>query len=212
MSAPAVTNSASQIPMIELYTGTEDHPDVVSIFLNSADQSGTIKRVDEEITNSFGHSPVYFYLAIPRIVKAVKIMFNELSACTLFNPNSEFWNAFKNFTRGIVQLVPLIGNAILYVYDELRKVLFIQPKIKAAMAGTQQPMVGIAFDGKVLFSIPLDTVKNRLSPNTDLNEQGILSLVKYTWCSLKQNALTIHSPITDRGLAEQLLNLINQRP
>src|ERR1700722_19564757 len=103
------------IPLVRTYTGTVDQPDVVSIFLKS--KKAQVKIVDEQIVNSLGHSPKKFLTALPRIREAVKVIFEEIKNGTCFTENSEFWNACKNGARGIVQLVPLLGNLALLIYD-----------------------------------------------------------------------------------------------
>src|ERR1700722_298160 len=114
------TSNNCVMPILGTYTGTTDQPDVVSIFLKSGHKPVEVKIKDEQITNALGYSPLEFLSAIPRIGKAAKILFQELARGTCFNQNSEFWNAFKNFSRGIVQLVPFIGNAVLYLHDLAR--------------------------------------------------------------------------------------------
>jgi hypothetical protein len=201
------TNSHnSWIPLVKTYTGTANQPDVVSIYLKSRHYPGHIKIVDEQIVNSLSHSPANFITAFPRIQKAIRIMFREIEQRTCFNENSEFWNAFKNGMRGIVQLVPLIGNVTLYIYDQLRTALYVHPKLKKELSD-QQEVLGIAFDGKPVFSIPMSTV-NPLYNMESKDADTVLALVKYIWLSLKVRCIENNSQITTRDLADRLRQMI----
>jgi hypothetical protein len=210
MSASArSTSNNCVIPIAEIYTGTADTPDVVSIFLKSG-RKPVVKIEDEQITNALGYSPLEFLSAIPRIGKAAKILFQELARGTCFNRNSEFWNAFKNFSRGIVQLVPLIGNAALYLHDLARTTFSIHPKINAALSNQQQ-VLGIAFDGKPVFTIPISTVKSRFDLEENTDKKEVLAVVQYAWAAIKQRAIKDRSRSTTRELALQLHQFILDR-
>ncbi len=205
------TNSNSHwVPLVKTYTGTANQPDVVNVFLKSRHYPGHIKIVDEQIVNSLGHSPLNFLTAIPRIQKAIKIMFREIKQKTRFNENSKFWNAFKNGVRGIVQLVPLLGNVTLYIYDQLRTALHTHPKLEKELSD-QQDVLGIAFDGKPIFSVPLSTV-NPLYSMESRDADAVLALVNYTWLSLKQRFIETDSQITTRDLADRLRQMISTLP
>jgi hypothetical protein len=161
-----------------------------------------VEIIDEQIANSLGHSPKNFISAIPRISEAVKIIFQEIKCGSCFNENSEFWNALKNGVRGIIQLVPLLGNAILFTYDKLRITLYIHPKIETELSN-QQEVVGMAFDGKPIFSIPISTFNSCLDrENKDAN--STLTMLICLWFALKQGCIEKNSKITTRGLAEKL--------
>ncbi len=179
------------VPLVKTYTGTPDQPDVVSIFLKSGEKNSTVKIADEQIVNEMSHSPLNLITAFPRIEKAAKIMFKEIKKGTCFNPESEFWNAFKNGVRGIVQLVPLLGNAILWAYDGLRTTCSIHPKIKTAIA-EQQNVIGVAFDGKPVMTMPLNQVSSKY--------EDPFSVANYCWASLLQRRVEEGSQLTRREL------------
>jgi hypothetical protein len=199
MTTINVTNSA-WIPLVKTYTGTADQPDVISIFLKSNNE---VKIVDEQITNSMGYSPLNFITAIPRMKKAVKIIFQEIAQRSCFKENSEFWNAFKNLTRSIVQLVPLLGNATLYIHDKLRTNLHIHPKIAAELSN-QQDVFGVAFDGKPVFSMPLRDVKFRMRLEESRSDDDTLIFANYLWHGLKKDVIDRNSQVTTRQLAEKM--------
>ena len=188
------------VPLVKTYTGTPDQPDVVSIFLKSGEN---IKIADEQIVNAMGHSPIDFITAFPRIEKAAKIMLKEIKQGTCFKAESEFWNAFKNGIRGIVQLVPLLGNAILWAYDGLRTTCSIHPKIKTAIA-EQQNVIGVAFDGKPVMTIPLNEVSSKY--------EEPFSVANYCWAGLLKRRFEEGSKLTRRELIEDLKKVLTQEP
>ncbi len=158
MSTQSCTSSTSQwIPLVKTFTGTKDQPDNVSIFYKDA--NGKIEIMDEAFVNSMGHSPFLMITALPRINKAIKQIFKELSL-GFSREDSELWNAFKNLARGGAQLVPLLGNAILYVLDYFRTNFYFHPKIKAALASENNPVMGFAFDGKVVATFSPEELKS----------------------------------------------------
>jgi hypothetical protein len=200
------TNSNNYwIPLVKTYTGTANQPDVVSIFLKSRHHPD-VKIVDEQIVNSLGHSPINFMTSIPRIQKAMKIMFQEVKQRTCFNENSEFWNAFKNGARGLIQLVPLLGNGALYIYDHLRTTFYTHPKLEKKLSD-QQEVLGIAFDGKPVFSISTQAVNSTYNIH-DKGADAVLALVNYTWLALKQRHIENNSRITTRDLADRLRQVL----
>ncbi len=175
------------------YTGTPYRPDVVTIFLKAR---GHVEVVDEQVENSMGYSPLNFLHAVTRIIEATKVMFLEIWEKTCFNKNSEFWNAFKNGVRGIIPLVPILGNATLFIYDKLRTTLYIHPKLGKELSD-QQEVLGMAFDGKPVFSIPLSSV----NPSYRLynkDSKDVLALAEHTWLSLKQDGMPNTLELADR--------------
>jgi hypothetical protein len=200
------------IPIVSNYTGTQDQPDVVTLFIKWSRNPGEITIADEQIINEMGHSPANFVTALPRIEKAAKILFQELKNGTCFTENSQFWNAFKNFSRGIVQLLPLLGNAILYIHDFARIHFSTHPRLKEALSQEEGPVVGIAFDGKPLFTLPVSQLQSTYSSVTQTDEKSSIAPVQYLWISLKQRAIDSHSTMTTRELADRFRDLLTQRP
>jgi hypothetical protein len=196
------------IPTVRPYTGTSDQPDVITVFLKSRENAGEVKTKDDQTTNILGYSPSNYLLAFPRIRHASKVMFRELTQGTLFNGNSEFWIAFQNFSRGVVQLIPFLGNGVLYLHDLARTTFFIHPKLKTALSHEQEPVVGIAFDGKPVFTIPLSTVKSRMNYPDSKDENSILNVIHYLWLSLRAKAVETNARSTTRQIAERLRECI----
>lgn len=194
------------LPFAEAYTGTQDQPDVVSVFLKTT--ASDIYIEDEQFINDLGHSPAHFLNALPRIQKAAKILFQEFKQGILLTENSEAWNALKNLSRGIIQLVPLLGNAALYIYDLARKHLSIHPKIKSALSNQENPIVGIAFDGKPIFTVPLSELDQNYREGTPEEKCG---LAAFLWCSVKSRAFANRSQLTTRELAEEMHQLLLNR-
>ena len=191
------------VPLGKTYTGTANQPDVVSIFFKSRHFPGQVKITDDEGVNSLGHYPKNFITAIPRIQKAAKVMFQEIKNGTCFKENSEFGNACKNGARGILQLVPFLGNLALFVFDQLRATLYIHPKIENELAN-QQEVVGIAFDGKPVFTVSTNHLKPVYHHANDL-----LTMLDYTWVSLKLRHHESGSRITTRELADRMRQMIS---
>ena len=96
--------------------------------------------------------------AVLRIQEAVNQVFEEINL-GFSREDSELWNAFKNLARGGAQLLPLLGNAILYVLDYFRTNFYFHPKIKAALASENNPVMGFAFDGKVVATFSPEELK-----------------------------------------------------
>ena len=179
-------------PLWEPYTGTENQPDSVSIFYKAGDEKNTIKIADEEIVNSLGHSPFEFMIAMERIIPATKEIFEILRYGTSQH-NDTLSNAFNNLGRGLIQLVPLAGNATLYLYDKVRTNFFIHPQINAALADVKGPVVGIAFDGKILTKFSSAKLKNADDP---------LAVSQYLWVSMLKHTL-------DKDLSKTRLQLVD---
>ena len=201
MSTTSQVQSNDWIPLVKTYTGTANQPDVVSFFFKSRHNPGQVKIVDDEGVNALGHYPKNFVTAIPRIQKAVKVILQEIKNGTCFN--GEFWNACKNGIRGIVQLVPFLGNLALCVFDRLRATLYVHPKIENELA-TQQEVAGIAFDGKPVFIVSTSNLKPVYQDANDL-----LTMLNYTWVSLKQRHIESGSRITTRDLADRMRQMIS---
>jgi hypothetical protein len=184
-----------------VYTGTKDQPDVVSVFFKPS--AGEIHIADEHIVNDLGHSPIEFMSALHRINNAAKILFQELKQGTL----SEAWNALKNLSRGVIQLVPLLGNGVLYVHDLARLHLSIHPKIKSALSNQEEAVLGIAFDGKPIFTVP----PSLLYPNEERTPAETLALVNYIWLGMITRTMKNNDNFTRAELAEQMHQMLLNR-
>jgi hypothetical protein len=156
--------------------------------------------VDEAIVNSIGYAPLEFTTAIARVNNAVKQIFKEFSL-GISRENSELWNAFKNLVRGGLQFIPLLGNAALYLYDKARNHFCFHPHIKTALASQNQPLLGIAFDGKVVVSFSLDELAARLGSKID---SPPLRVLYSTWIILLQKTGAQESAQTRLQLAGRL--------
>ena len=208
-STTQATTNYQWIPIVKTYTGTKDQPDVVTVFFKSNGKD--IYFSDEESVNQLGHSPMNFLTALLRIKKAAKILSQKWKQGTFFKENSESWNAFKNLSRGVIQLIPLIGNAILYIHDAARIHLSVRPKIKSALSNQEEPVVGLAFDGTPVFTVPISALHaNYESDERTPNER--LALVTYLWVALRKRSIENNSTSTTRELAETMRQmLINYR-
>ncbi len=205
MSTQSCTSNASQwIPLVKTYTGTKDQPDNVSVFYKHG--NGEIEIMDEAFVNSMGHSPFLIITALPRISKAIKKIFKELSL-GFSREDSELWNAFKNLARGGAQCIPLLGNATLYVFDYFRTNFYFHPKIKAALANENKSIMGFAFDGKVVAQFSPEELESCFrATNTSQTENLNDSLVTlyYIWIRSLQVIHDKHSSTTRLELAQDL--------
>lgn len=192
-------------PLVKTYTGTKDQPDIVTVFFKP--NAKEIHFKDEQIINEMGHSPLNFITALPRIEKAAKIIFRELKRGAFFKENSEFWNAFKNLSRGVIQLIPLLGNLILYVHDLARMHFFIHPKIQSSLSNQEGPVVGLAFDGKPIFTVPYAVFQSKF-PNAERKPDETTAILAYMWAALKQRFIEDRSQLTTRELAEKMHRMV----
>jgi hypothetical protein len=193
MSVSQVSSSNYELsrPFWKFYTGTENQPDTVSIFYKDGDEKNTITIADEEVINSLGHSLFNFRTAIERILPATSEIF-EIIRYGTSKHNDTLANAFANLGRGLVQLVPLAGNATLYLYDKVRTNFFIHPQIKAALADEKEPVIGIAFDGKIITKFISEKLKTVKDP---------LTVAQYCWYSMQKLAL-------EKNLSKTRLQLV----
>jgi hypothetical protein len=172
------------------YTGTKDQPETVSLFLTQGDQ---VEFYDEAIINSLGHSPFEWLTAIERIKKAAHKIWEEI-ALGVGRENSAFGNACNNLIRGVVQLVPILGNGALYLFDHLRTNFQFHPWIKTVLTAIprSESVMGIAFDGSIVAQFPTHKFLNQLGRNptasTPQGDKGPLALLAYTWISVLQKS------------------------
>ena len=144
-------------------TGTDDQPDTLTIFVKSSKNSTSFSACHLHApANLLGCIPVVStFTAIVRIVNSVKTIFKELGQIK-FKANdphlNKCWMAFKNLFRGILELIPVIGNLTLIFYDTMRNVIIFDAAIVKAIA-EKENIAGIAMDGKVIFTVNLDLLK-----------------------------------------------------
>lgn len=183
---PATTDSFYNTPKLTIpYTGTDDQPDIVSLFFKN--NKNEVFIYDEKITDELDYEPLIFSNALHRIKEAV----NRIFLC------NDLWNATKNLTRGIFALTPFIGNAALYLYDRVKTYFYTHPKIRNALSNQDGPLLGIAFDGKIL---------TFFSPDQLLKSDNPLNVLTAIWLRLLNENLD--SPLTTR---RELANKIIKR-
>lgn len=143
------------------YTGTEYQPDLLTVFIKSKRHNYVQIYQGAHLiapANALSLIPVISsFTGIAVIVSAVKRFFQELVQIQFKADNPhllECWNAIKNFFRGLVSLVPIIGNITLIIFEAVR-IYVIDRRIKNALE-EEENIAGIALDGKILFKLPLD--------------------------------------------------------
>ena len=209
-STTSSTTNNYWFPLVKTYTGTKDQPDVATVFFKS--DTKEVHTKDEQIINEMGHSPWNLGSARLRIEKAAKILFKKMKQGTFFKENSESWNALKNLSRGIIQLLPLLGNGVLYIHDLARIHFFTHPKLKSALYNQVEPVVGLAFDGVPIVTVPYSVFQSKY-PNAERKPDETTALLAYMWASLKQRAIENCSQLTTRELAARMRQmLINPQP
>jgi len=117
---------------------------------------------------------------------------------------SDLWNATKNLTRGIVALIPLIGNASLYLYDKIKINFYTNSTIKNALSSQCGPILGVAFDGEVIKTFSLDAFSKALKGQLD----DPLTSLNYMWISLFKKSLNESANVTREELLMKLTKLI----
>lgn len=186
-------------PLFTPYTGTPDQPDNISVFFKNA--QGEIIIHNEAILNSLDHKPLLFSYATWRVQEAAEKIFSWLKGENV-NPV----NAFKNLTRGMVALVPLIGNGVLYLYDALRTHFYTHPQVKAALADLEGQTLGFAFDGKVVSTFSLGKLEALLGGGKiDSDPDAVLI---YFWLKLLNNGFEKNSAHITRA---ELVNRLTRR-
>ena len=103
-----------------------------------------------------------------RVIEAAKIVFKELSQSKTAEEKarkSELWNAFKNIFRGIIEIIPLTGIALI-LFDATRGAIYINRINKELKE--RENIVGIAIDGKIILTIDFATFdRNLTNPSSD---------------------------------------------
>ncbi len=194
-------------PLYIPYTGTADQPDTVTLF--SLQGKGPVHFKDEQTVNSIGHSPFYFMAAVLRIQVSAQKIISEIRQGA-FRENSELGNAFKNFFRGVVQLVPIAGNAALYAYDYLKIHLYTHSLIPDQLSCGGYQM-GIAFDGKVVAKFSYDQFKRAMKINEpDRDVEDPVCLLAYLWAASLKKAIEQDATHSRLDIAQSLAENIQR--
>lgn len=200
MTTQIAANHLYISPIVVPYTGTKDQPDEVSLFFK--DDQNRISILYENIHASINYNPLNFKKAIYRIREAA----NKIFLC-MRGKESDLWNATKNLTRGVVSLIPLIGNATLYLYDRIKTNFYINPKIKNSLSSQDGPILGIAFDGKVIKTFSLNDFSKALRGQLE----NPLAVLNYIWVSLLQKSLNEAPNLNRNQLVDKLAQHIIRR-
>ncbi len=191
----AKTYQSYECPLFVPYTGTSDQPDTVSLFCLQG--KGPVCFRDESIHNQLDYNPLNFMIAIARIQEAGYRVFLYMKG-----EDNDLWNACKNLTRGVVALVPLAGNGVLYLYDTVKTNFYIHPQITEGLK-TGPAILGIAFDGKIVTTFPLEKFNTLTGKKAD-DPLGVLAA--WWLMVLKEN---IPNKLTRIKLAERLTSIVN---
>ncbi len=187
-------------PILTRYTGTSDQPDAVSLFFK--DKNNSVSVEDEALINQYNYHPLNFMEAIVRIQEAGYRIFLYMKG-----EDNDLCNACANMTRGVIALVPLAGNGVLYLYDTVKAKFYTHPQIAAALEGQAGPVLGIAFDGKIVATIPLEKFNAAMKAN--IHEP--LPVLTYTWLSYISKIFEKEIPnMTRAKVAELLSKKINE--
>lgn len=142
------------------YTGIDTQPDVFHMFVKP--EKGNKKFIMHNampLANWLGFFPVVsFFSGAARVSNAVKVIFKELSHLKLLSEEAhkkELWNAFKNLFRGIVEMIPLTGIALI-IFESARNAFYCGKIIKEL--SEQENISGVAIDGKIIITIDLGKV------------------------------------------------------
>lgn len=207
MSTQSLSNPSSWAPLVNPYTGTSEVPDTVSIFFKSGED---IEILDESILNTEGYRITrYFHIlpsAIERICAATRAIFANIKG-----DRDDLWNASKNLVRGTVQLFPIVGGISLYLFDQLKLNFYIHPQIKAALANENEPLLGFAFDGKIITTFTRNQFESFADDGSSRQLDDPLAVFQYGWYDTLEDKLRNHSKETRLQLAVELANRIRQR-
>lgn len=150
------------------YSGTNMVPDVITVFMKPC-RGRLFTWIVLPIENWMDMIPLFGIVSgIHRIIQAVETFFLEAKQIR-FQKNdphlSESWNAFKNLIRGAVAIIPLVGTVSL-IGVEIVRAFRIYYSLGKSM-DIQQDIIGIAIDGKVIYTTQLEPFRgrNRLSNN-----------------------------------------------
>ena len=86
----------------------------MTVFVKSKDGKRFFGRTKFPFATWLGVCPVLSsFTGVARIINATRVIFKELSQieCKKNDPHlCECWTGFKNLFRGLVEIVPIIGN------------------------------------------------------------------------------------------------------
>lgn len=210
MSANSIRHAAILAPNWITFTGTKDNPNVVSVFVKSDQlpngiQDG-IQIVDEQIYNQIATESNYndsWKLSTLRIQTAAQVILREILEGSVFQKESQLTTACANLFRGSVQIIPFLGNKILSIYDKIRIDYFIHPQLKRSLAEKHE-VIGIAFDAKPIFTIPLSALSGEM-----LADHSYAEVLHAFWLLEKQKRLE-ENPSISHNSAIDAANSIKQ--
>lgn len=155
-----------------LYTGNKIQPDVLTTFIKTNSSTTSFRAHHIQAFSSYADCiPIISsFTAIPKIIQAVSSFFTELSQ-SQFNSSdphlNECFNALKNFIRGCVSFIPVIGNITLIIFDTVRMHHSIEITISSELENREN-VAGIAADGKILFLLDFDQIRTLFqTPNNE---------------------------------------------
>lgn len=165
------------------YTGTAEQPDTIIVV---AKPKGKIKNYTQYVStlspvaNYYGYLPVVStFTGLIRIVNSIAMLAKKVFYFVTRKSQKELdsgWNAFRNLFRGIVELVPVLGNASVIIFDVVRN----QRNARKVMNSIgENEVAGIVVNGKVVYQTDLSTVK-KLSTGTVKDEECSTVLQTYT--------------------------------
>ena len=165
------------------YTGNKSQPDAMTIFVKFESGKKSVCRTNFPFANCTGAVPIVStFTGVARIINATKAIFRELSQMKFAKNDphlSECWNAFKNLFRGLIEIIPIVGNISLIVFDSIRGAVYFGKALKSLEGSSD--IAGIALDGKVIFQVDLETVKEILEDV--VSDQECLDLLD-DYCSI----------------------------
>lgn len=200
----------------EFYTGTITQPDTLTIFVKPRQLGTSIEVCNlQAFSNCIDCLPIISsFTAIPRIVKSVGNIISELSQSTLSTNDPhlyECWNAIKNLLRAIIAFFPIVGNITLIIFDVCKLELSVRPKIEEAL-GNQQDIAGVAFDGRVIFTLPLHQLNlSTSSSDPSLTPERYLTHLKFLCTELLRRESERNSTATIQELFLRLHQGLSQR-
>lgn len=198
-------SSRNDFPLVRSYTGTLDNPDTVSVFFKSR---SNIEFRDEALFNSMSYSPTNYFRNIPivlsKIDEACKRIFKNMKG-----ERGDLWNACKNLGRGMIQLIPLVGNATLYLYDQVKMKFYTHPQIKTELSNKNEAVFGLAFDGKIINTFSRIELESFIHEGDTTQSDNPLDLLYYYWLIMLEDNLKNDTGRTKLQLATVLANDIH---
>ncbi|MBS4167992.1 hypothetical protein [Parachlamydia sp. AcF125] len=165
------------------YTGTDAQPDVLHLFVKP--EKSFIEYTAMPLGTGLGYLPICsFFSGAARVANAVKVIFKGLSTLKPLAEDArkaELWNAFKNLFRGIAEMVPFTGIALI-LFDSIRSSVYCEKTLEKIKE--QENVAGVAIDGKIVFTLDLTTVDHIIKNTPEkLNERrlAIFREICLTW-------------------------------